>query len=276
MTLEKVKWRDIGERQRQWFPRDEAAEPVDKGSLVQIIGGWRLMPLYPTWGDIALRLALTIVAGTVIGFNRGARGHAAGLRTTILVGLAASAAMIQANILLSVGGKTTASFGVMDLMRLPLGILTGVGFIGGGTILKRGDLVTGVTTAATLWITTVIGLCLGGGQLGLGISITILSAATLLLLRWADRRIPRQQRALVVVAGVSAVATSATLANLIEPLGFRAQLRNQTRNDDSQGSLWFDVAWKRAEAAGPPLDLLAVIEQSCVLVSFELTSEARH
>jgi putative Mg2+ transporter-C (MgtC) family protein len=164
----------------------------------------------------------------------------------------------------------------MDLMRLPLGILTGVGFIGGGTILKRGDLVTGVTTAATLWIMTVIGLCLGGGQLGLGISITILSAATLLLLRWADRRIPRQQRALVVVAGVSAVATSATLANLIEPLGFRAQLRKQTRNDASQGSLWFDVAWKRAEVAGPPLDLLAVIEQSCVLVSFELTSEARH
>jgi MgtC family len=52
-------------------------------------------------------------------------------------------------------------------MRLPLGILTGVGFIGGGTILKRGDLVTGVTTAATLWLVTVIGLCFGGGQLAL-------------------------------------------------------------------------------------------------------------
>jgi len=55
---------------------------------------------------------------------------------------------------------------VMDLMRLPLGILTGVGFIGGGAIFKKGDLVTGVTTAATLWMVTVIGLCLGGGQLG--------------------------------------------------------------------------------------------------------------
>jgi putative Mg2+ transporter-C (MgtC) family protein len=43
---------------------------------------------------------------------------------------------------------------MIDTMRLPLGILTGVGFIGGGTILKRGDLVTGVTTAATLWAVT--------------------------------------------------------------------------------------------------------------------------
>ena len=54
------------------------------------------MPLHPTWDDIALRLILTILAGGIIGFNRGARGHAAGLRTTMLVGLAASVAMIQA------------------------------------------------------------------------------------------------------------------------------------------------------------------------------------
>jgi putative Mg2+ transporter-C (MgtC) family protein len=120
------------------------------------------MPLHPSWPDIALRLTLTMLAGAVIGFNRGARGHAAGFRTTILVGLAASVAMIQANILLPLDGKTTGSFAVMDLMRLPLGILTGVRFIGGGTILKKGNIVTGVTTAATLWLITVIGLCLGG------------------------------------------------------------------------------------------------------------------
>jgi putative Mg2+ transporter-C (MgtC) family protein len=56
-----------------------------------------------------------------------------------------------------------------DLMRLPLGILIGVGFIGGGAILRRDDIVVGVTTAATLWLVTVIGLCLGGGQLALGL-----------------------------------------------------------------------------------------------------------
>jgi len=103
--------------------------------------------------------------------------------------------MIQTNILLSMEGKTSGSFAVMDLMRLPLRILTGVGFIGGGAILKKRDLVTGVTTAATLWLVTVIGLCLGGGQLVLGAVTTLLGVTRLWLLKWVDIVIPRQHRA---------------------------------------------------------------------------------
>ena len=72
------------------------------------------MPLSPSWSEICVRLALTMLAGAIIGFNRGARGHAAGFRTTILVCLAASVAMIQTNILLSLSGKTPQSFAVMD------------------------------------------------------------------------------------------------------------------------------------------------------------------
>jgi hypothetical protein len=75
----------------------------------------------PTWLEIALRLVLTLIAGAIIGFNREANGHFAGLKTTSLVGLAASVAMVQANILLRVAGKTAGSFAVMDLMRLPWG-----------------------------------------------------------------------------------------------------------------------------------------------------------
>jgi putative Mg2+ transporter-C (MgtC) family protein len=75
--------------------------------------------------------------------------------------------------------------------------LTGVGFIGGGAILRRGDLVAGVTTAATLWVMTVIGLCLGGGQLGLGISAALLAVFTLWILKWVDTRIPREHCAML-------------------------------------------------------------------------------
>jgi putative Mg2+ transporter-C (MgtC) family protein len=95
--------------------------------------------------SIGLRPFLAMVAGAIIGFNRGRRSHPVGLRTTILVGLAASVAMIEPNTLLSAGGRAADSFGVMDVMRLPLEILTGVGFIGGGAILKRGDRLTDVT-----------------------------------------------------------------------------------------------------------------------------------
>jgi putative Mg2+ transporter-C (MgtC) family protein len=109
------------------------------------------MELHIGWSDIAARLFLTVLAGLLIGYNRSEHGKAAGLRTTVLVCMAASVAMIQMNLLLPTAGRPSDSFVMNDLMRLPLGILTGVGFIGGGVILRRDNIVIGVTTAATLW-----------------------------------------------------------------------------------------------------------------------------
>src|ERR1700749_4696310 len=109
------------------------------------------MPLHLTLADVVIRVLCTLIAGGVIGYNRGEHGKAAGLRTTLLVCLAASLAMLQVNYLLPLAGRSGDSFVMNDLMRLPLGILTGVGFIGGGAILQRGDIVVGVTPAATLW-----------------------------------------------------------------------------------------------------------------------------
>src|ERR1700728_3816123 len=122
------------------------------------------------WSDVAVRLAIAAAASALIGFERGEHGRPAGLRTTMLVCLAAAVSMIQVNLLLSLRGKATDSYVVMDLMRLPLGILSGMGFIGAGAIVRRGSLVEGVTTAATMWYVTVMGLCFGGGQIALGLA----------------------------------------------------------------------------------------------------------
>jgi putative Mg2+ transporter-C (MgtC) family protein len=108
------------------------------------------MPVDLTWPDLVIRLVCTLIAGAIIGYDRGEHGKAAGLRTTVLVCMAASVAMLQMNYLLPLAGRSSDSFVTNDLMRLPLGILTGVGFIGGGAILRRGSLIVGVTTAATL------------------------------------------------------------------------------------------------------------------------------
>jgi putative Mg2+ transporter-C (MgtC) family protein len=151
------------------------------------------------WSEIGLRLSLTVIAGGLLGLERRERGRSAGFRTTILVCLAASASMIQANLLLGMTGKTANSFIVLDLMRLPLGILSGMGFIGGGAILRRGTMITGVTTAATLWFATVMGLCLGGGQLGLGLSLLALGLITLEPMRWLEGWLPQDHRARLTV-----------------------------------------------------------------------------
>ncbi|HTY55459.1 MAG TPA: MgtC/SapB family protein [Candidatus Binataceae bacterium] len=217
-------------------------------------------------------MALTIVASGIIGLDRGERGRAAGLRTTILVGLAASVAMIQANILLSIGGKTADSFGVMDLMRLPLGILTGVGFIGGGAILRRDDLVTGVTTAATLWIVTVIGLCLGGGQLVLGTASTLLAFITLRMLRWLEERIPREHFALLVVNSECGSSAASELPELVEKNGYKATFRSLNPGlDPEHVKLWFELSWRQSESTSNPMKILKAVEQNYEVISFELT-----
>jgi putative Mg2+ transporter-C (MgtC) family protein len=128
------------------------------------VSGLATMPVHISWETIALRLVLTIVAGALLGIDRSKHEHPAGLRTSLLVTLAASIAMIQMNLLLPTNGKPHDSYAVMDLMRLPLGILTGVGFIGAGAIIRRNDLVIGVTTAATMWFATVVGLCMGAAR----------------------------------------------------------------------------------------------------------------
>jgi putative Mg2+ transporter-C (MgtC) family protein len=145
------------------------------------------MPVTLSWQQIALRLILTVMAGLVIGFNRGEHGRPAGMRTTLLVCMAASLSMIQANLLMDTNGKSHDSFVVLDLMRLPLGILSGMGFIGAGAILRKDNLVLGVTTAATLWFTTMMGLCFGGGQLGLGIAALALGLGTLWGLKHVEK-----------------------------------------------------------------------------------------
>jgi putative Mg2+ transporter-C (MgtC) family protein len=153
------------------------------------------MPIEIHWPEIAIRLALTVAAGALLGTERSKTGHAAGLRTTLLVTVAASVAMIQMNLLLSTNGKPQDSYAVMDLMRLPLGILTGVGFIGAGAILRKNDLILGVTTAATMWFATVVGLCMGGGQLALGSVSALMGFVILSGFRYFERRVERYQNA---------------------------------------------------------------------------------
>ena len=137
------------------------------------------MPLIVHWQDIALRLLLALIASFLVGLNRGERGRPAGMRTVMLVSLAACFAMILANVLINTNGMPADSFVKFDPMRLPLGILSGIGFIGGGAILRRENMVVGVTTAATIWFVTVMGICFGAGQIGLGIAATVIALAVL-------------------------------------------------------------------------------------------------
>jgi putative Mg2+ transporter-C (MgtC) family protein len=173
------------------------------------------MPIILTWQSVTLRLALTAVCAGILGFDRDERGHSAGLRTNLLVGLAACLAMLQANWLINSNGKPEDSFVVMDIMRLPLGILSGIGFIGAGAILKRGELAVGITTAATIWFVTVMGLCFGGGQLELGLAGFVLGLLVLIGLKKIEVQLTRRHSARLRITVSSNGPTQAEIATLL-------------------------------------------------------------
>ena len=230
------------------------------------------MPLNPTWEDIGLRLLLTLVAGALIGFNREAHGHAAGLRTTMLVCLAASVAMILANLMLTMSGKTDSSFVRTDVMRLPLGILTGVGFIGGGVILRRDNLVAGVTTAATLWLVTVVGLCFGAGEVWLGLAATAISFVVLWALKWVDDLTPRDQHATLSISTTGSPPAIEDVRRLAEPLMGKIRLRSQAINP-SESRIRFDVRWHGRPHDDPPIRVLDALRRELQVTSVDWESE---
>src|SRR3954469_5511335 len=118
--------------------------------------------------DLSLRLAAALLASATIGLERESHGRAAGLRTTILVGIAAAIAMaLSEGPYLDVAHSGTGTWRP-DPMRLAAGVLTGMGFLGAGTIIKEGNVVRGVTTAATLWLVAILGLAFGAGYSSLG------------------------------------------------------------------------------------------------------------
>jgi putative Mg2+ transporter-C (MgtC) family protein len=214
------------------------------------------MPEHLGWGEIAVRLALTVFAGGVIGVNRGEHARPAGLRTTLLVCLAASVAMILVNLWLPTAGKPPASFVTMDLMRLPLGILSGMGFIGAGAIVRRGNIVEGVTTAATLWYVTVIGLSLGGGEIGLGLAALGLGAGVLWCLKWVERRLGVPRRgSLLVVFDTGGEALERDLDTALARSGY--QVAGQSRSFTERGDcceIRYELRWHEHRGSRHPPD----------------------
>ena len=189
-----------------------------------------------TFDVVALRLALSFVAAFLLGWNREELGHPAGMRTIVLLCVAACTAMLLGSWLLTQTTGETAGLSRLDLMRLPQGILAGIGFIGAGTILKQGSTVRGVTTAATVWLATVVGLCFGAGAWSLGIAATLVSLATLQGLGWVEGYLRQRSYGTVTLAFDTGVTSHAALLRRLRSQGFG--IRSSTlENEAGDGTL---------------------------------------
>ena len=142
---------------------------------------------YPT---ILLHLGLAVAAGGFIGLERTYHGRPAGFRTHTLVCTASSLLMLltlyQWQLLKGIPMETLR----VDPTRMAQGIMTGIGFLGAGVIMKEGLTVRGLTTAASIWITAAIGILIGVGFYFPAIVTTLFTLGTLSLFRWIEAVMP--------------------------------------------------------------------------------------
>ena len=131
-----------------------------------------------------LRGGAAVVCGGIIGIERERRGKPAGFRTNILICLGAALYMLTGELLLAVQKAPG-----LDPTRIAAQVVTGIGFLGGGAIVHSRGSVTGLTSAATIWVVAGIGLLIGAGFPGLGLLTTLLVLGTLELLARLEPRI---------------------------------------------------------------------------------------
>jgi len=149
--------------------------------------------------DITLRLVASLVVGGLIGLERSYHGRPAGFRTHSLVCLSTSLLMLVTVYETRWFPTITQGRISLDPTRMAQGIMTGIGFLGAGTIIRDGLSVRGLTTAASIWITAAIGILVGIGFYFPALMATVLTLGTLSVFRWIESRIASQFYAQFVV-----------------------------------------------------------------------------
>ena len=110
--------------------------------------------------DLSIRLVLAAALGLAVGFEREIHGHPAGLRTHLLVSMGSA----LFTVLSAYGFDSVPNAGPIDPTRIAAQIVSGIGFLGAGAILKDGVVIRGLTTAASLWATSAVGMAAGAGE----------------------------------------------------------------------------------------------------------------
>ena len=183
--------------------------------------------------EILVRLTLSCVLGGVIGYERQSRRKSAGLRTNMLVCLGSCLVMlISTAIYQGVEGRTNA-----DPARLAAQVVSGIGFLGAGAIMKEGLTVTGLTTAACLWVVAGVGLAVGGGYYTAALLATGLVFVTLGALSRIDEWVLHDNHILLTVFTRDLPGQIVHINECLEDMGLTVHTVKTMRSHDSDRAL---------------------------------------
>ncbi|MDD5250959.1 MAG: MgtC/SapB family protein [Rhodocyclaceae bacterium] len=149
---------------------------------------------------VFMNLLGAMLLGLVVGYERSFHGRAAGMRTYGLVCMASAALVVIVGYPgYWYGGHLGATVATADPTRVIQGIVTGVGFLGAGVIMKEGFSISGLTTAASIWASSAIGILLGVGFYAAGILLALLSAASMMWMSRLERWLPSHPAVAIVM-----------------------------------------------------------------------------
>jgi putative Mg2+ transporter-C (MgtC) family protein len=198
--------------------------------------------------EMLLRIGLAFIAGLILGWERTSHGRPAGLRTTILACVASAMAMVISEALFTESAAaTTGGNWRPDPARLGAGILTGIGFLGAGTIIRHENAIRGVTTAATLWFVTVLGLAFGSGQFAVGFMGMAVAMAALFILPSLEQIIQSDWYATLTVTGTFEALSETSLRTQIESSGLAIKaMRFSSDMERKQKTLVYELKLKKS------------------------------
>lgn len=164
-----------------------------------------------------LRILLASLLGGMIGYERDVHGRAAGLRTHLLVSMGAAVFMVLSEII-AMSARTNQIAGgpayFADPGRIAAQIVTGIGFLGAGTIIKEGLNIRGLTTAACLWIVAAIGMAAGAGCFAIAVGTTLLALCCLISLHYLERLYPKDSYRTLTLT----TANNVVISHIIESI----------------------------------------------------------
>ena len=219
--------------------------------------------------EIVGRLCAALTAGAAIGFERSFHGRPAGLRTHSLVCLTSAMLMlvtVYQSQWFPQGGETVR----VDPTRMAQGVMTGIGFLGAGVIIKEGVAVRGLTTAASIWITSAIGILAGVGFYFPLIAVTLATLCALSLFRRLEGILPAfSYAAHSVVLPVDSAVDELSLRSFLGSLGFDVHQVSCSR-DHVARTVKYDMTI-RTKAKGGLTQLNSAWATRTELISYSIT-----
>jgi putative Mg2+ transporter-C (MgtC) family protein len=200
-------------------------------SFEAAFAGWAASLGWP--GEGLLRLILAVALGGLVGLEREVRGRQAGFRTNMLVCVGSALVMIVSIHFSAQPWEHSPNINInIDPARIAYGVMTGIGFLGAGTIIQTRGSIRGLTTAAGLWCVSAMGLAVGFGLYGISIGAAILILVILWFMDYISNSLPHQHYREITVRVPYRVGCVDDLVKKVEAAGMRVMDHGYQRPGD--------------------------------------------